>query len=127
MSTQARIENGIVMELLAADPFPPFHESIVWVPCSAVPEVAVGWTFDGTAFAAPVPPAIPLAQQIAPLQAQIDALDGGKQARSVRAMLISLGGGDATSLAKLQALEAAIVATGLRAQISALQAQLPTS
>ncbi len=67
-----------------------------------------------------------LQQQIAALQAQIDALDGGFQARQMRTMLIATGGGDPTSLAKLQALEASIVATGLRAQISTLQAQLNT-
>jgi len=53
------------------------------------------------------------------IQAQINALDGGLQARSVRAMLIAIGGGDPISLAKLQALEAQI--TPLRAQIAALQ------
>jgi hypothetical protein len=124
MATTARIENGVVMEILTADPFPPFHEALVWVDCSTVAGVVEGWTYDGTTFTAPIMPTLTITQQIAPLQAQIDAMDGGKQARQVRVMLIALGGGDATSLAKLQALEAAIEATGLRQQIKALQDQI---
>ena len=50
---KARIENGIVCEVLTADPFPPFHESLTWVDCG--PEVVQGWTWDGLRFAAPVP------------------------------------------------------------------------
>lgn len=30
MVTKARIENDIVVEVLTADPFPPFHPSLVW-------------------------------------------------------------------------------------------------
>jgi uncharacterized small protein (DUF1192 family) len=63
-----------------------------------------------------------LTAQIASLQAQIDALDGGAQSRSVRAMLLALGGGDPVSLARLQALEASIVP--LRTQVATLQTQL---
>ena len=122
MATMARIDNGIVAEILSADPFPPFHPSLVWVDCSTVAGVQEGWTYDGTNFAAPSGPSA--AQQIATLQAQIDALDGGFQARSVRSLLLGLGQGDATSLARLQALEAQIVP--LRAQIQALQAKAGT-
>ena len=50
---KARIEIGIVCEVLEADPFPPFHEDLVWVDCG--PEVVQGWTWDGLRFAAPVP------------------------------------------------------------------------
>ena len=63
-----------------------------------------------------------LTAQIATIQAQIYALDGGAQARSVRTGLIAVlpaGNGD---LARLQALESSIVP--LRAQIAPLQTQL---
>ena len=86
--------------------------------------VQQGWTYDGTIFAAPTPTPTPISQQIRELQQQIDLIDGGKQARWVRAMLINLGGGDPIALAKLQALESQIVATGIRPQIAALQAKL---
>jgi len=52
MATKARIDNGIVCEILTAEPFPPFHASLVWAECG--PEVQPGWTWDGTTFAAPV-------------------------------------------------------------------------
>lgn len=45
---KARVENGIVVETLAADPFPDFHPSLVWVECSN--EVTAGWLFDGNGF-----------------------------------------------------------------------------
>ena len=122
MPTKARIENNTVRELLTIDPFPPFHESLVWVDCDDT--VKEGWIYDGSVFSAPVQPIIPINQQIKELQQKIDAIDGGKQARWVRTMLISLGGGDPVALTKLQALESQIVATGIRPQIAALQAKL---
>ena len=116
----ARIENSLVCEILTADPFPPFAPALVWVDCSAVVGIAEGWTYDGKTFTAPVIPTPTAAQQIATIQAQIDDLDGGKQARQVRAMILAIGGGDPVSLAKLHDLEAQIVP--LRAQIAALSA-----
>lgn len=51
----ARIDSGIVAELVDTDAdiaslFPP---ELVWMPVT--PDVAQGWTFDGKTFAAPVP------------------------------------------------------------------------
>ena len=43
MSTMARIENGIVAEILTADPFPPFYESLIWVDCSTITGIQEGW------------------------------------------------------------------------------------
>jgi len=68
------------------------------------------------------PPTV--AQQIATLKAQIDAMDGGGVARALRGGLIALLPATDPNLPALQALEAAIVATGLRAQINVLQATL---
>lgn len=53
MPTKVRIENGSVVELLTADPFPDFHPSLEWV--EATPEVGVGWTYDGKSFVPPAP------------------------------------------------------------------------
>lgn len=63
-----------------------------------------------------------LTAQIASLQTQIDALDGGTQARSVRAGLLAVLPAGNADLARLQALETSIVP--LRAEIAPLQTQL---
>jgi len=83
-----------------------------WEPDLQVTEAQLEAAFPGRAAALA---AQAKATANAALQAQMDALDGGGQARSVRAMLLAIGGGDATSLAKLQALEAQIAP--LRAQL----------
>src|SRR3990167_7704275 len=53
---KARIENGVVREVLDRDPFPPFAPGLKWVECGA--EVEEGYEFDGRNFSAP-PPIIP--------------------------------------------------------------------
>lgn len=45
MTTKARIENNVVVEVLTADPFPPFHPSLVWI--NAPADCEVGWIVDG--------------------------------------------------------------------------------
>ena len=57
MATKARIENGIVCEVMDADPFPPFHAGLLWVDCG--PEVEQGWAWDGKTFAPPQDEPIP--------------------------------------------------------------------
>ncbi|MBB3213413.1 hypothetical protein FHW67_002705 [Herbaspirillum sp. Sphag1AN] len=47
----ARIQNGIVVEMLTADPFPPFNPALTWVECDST--VQVGDIYDGTNFSAP--------------------------------------------------------------------------
>ena len=62
----ARIQNGVVAELFTTDGdiADMFHPELVWIDCSSVDGIAVGWAYDGTAFMAPPPPAPPsLAQQ----------------------------------------------------------------
>lgn len=78
MATMARIENGIVAEVLTAVPFPPFHESLVWVDCSTVAGVGEGWTYNGGAFAAPEPPAPTEASCIASAQQLLDTTSQGR-------------------------------------------------
>jgi hypothetical protein len=51
MVTKARIQDGVVAEILTAEPFPPFHPSLVWVNCSV--DVQTGYQFDGASFTAP--------------------------------------------------------------------------
>lgn len=63
-----------------------------------------------------------LTAQISALQLRIDALDGGTQARSVRAGLLAVLPAGNADLARLQALETSIVP--LRAEIAPLQTQL---
>lgn len=60
MTRYARIESGVVAELLDtdADIASLFPLELVWV--SATPDVEQRWTFDGKTFAAPVPPAFDL-------------------------------------------------------------------
>jgi hypothetical protein len=82
MKTYARIENSTVMELFstAGDIATMFHPAIVWVECTSNPSVAVGWTYAGGVFAAPVIPPLSQAQMFATaetaLQAAMDALAG---------------------------------------------------
>lgn len=63
-----------------------------------------------------------LTAQIADIQGQIDALDGGAQARCVRLGLLAVLPAGNEELTRLQALEAQIVP--LRAEIAPLAAQL---
>jgi hypothetical protein len=56
MTTKARIEQGQVVELLTAEPFPEFHPSLVWVEAPA--DVQVGWSYVSGQFMPPKPPAL---------------------------------------------------------------------
>jgi enamine deaminase RidA (YjgF/YER057c/UK114 family) len=42
-------------EILTADPFPPFYESLIWVDCSTIVGIQEGWTYANSVFAAPIP------------------------------------------------------------------------
>jgi hypothetical protein len=77
MKTYARIQDGLVAELLHTDGdiTSMFNPALVWVDVSSHSEIAESWHFDGTNF---VPPAVPQpaapAPTIAGLQAQLAAL-----------------------------------------------------
>jgi hypothetical protein len=78
MKTYARIQDGLVAELLrtAGDITSMFNPALVWIDVSDRADVAEGWRFDGTAFSpppAPPPPAAPVTT-IVELQAQLAAL-----------------------------------------------------
>lgn len=51
---KARLENNVVVEILEATPFPPFHPSLVWVRCG--PEVKEGWEYVDNTFVDTTPP-----------------------------------------------------------------------
>jgi hypothetical protein len=59
MTTFARVDGGIVREIIVADALPPFTPEITAQFHAAPDGIAEGWTFDGTTFAAPAPPAPP--------------------------------------------------------------------
>lgn len=66
MNTYARIQAGAVFELFECDgPITGlFDPKLVWIDVTAVaPQPQQGWTYDGTAFAAPVIPSLTLAQE----------------------------------------------------------------
>lgn len=77
MKTYARIQDGLVAELLQTDDniVTMFHPALIWVDVSSEPEVSYGWVYNGKNFTAPpaFPPVEP-APTIAELQAQIAAL-----------------------------------------------------
>lgn len=75
MSIKARVEDGFVVEVLSANPFPPFHPSLVWVDCAAT--TLVGYLFDGLNFFAPNPPPTTIPTQVTPLQARKALLAAG--------------------------------------------------
>jgi hypothetical protein len=77
MKKYARIENGLVAELLMTegDIVAMFNPAIVWIDVSSQPGLAEGWSFDGANFAPPpTSPPAPPAPTIAELQAQIATL-----------------------------------------------------
>jgi len=84
MRTYARIQNGLVAELLSTDGdiTSMFNHALTWIDVSSQPSVVDGWVFDGEDFTPPaiLPPpesALTIAQlqtQIAALAAQVAAL-----------------------------------------------------
>ena len=77
MKTYARIQDGLVAELLqtSRDITAMFCPELIWIEISSHPEVTVGWHYDGTRFTAPPqPPQEPPLPTIAELQTQIASL-----------------------------------------------------
>ena len=63
----ALVVDGVVREIINADPAGRYHPSLDWVACET--EVLPGWTYSGTTFIAPAVVAPTLAQQAAILLA----------------------------------------------------------
>lgn len=86
MKTYARIQDGLVAELLKTDGniTSMFNPGLIWMDVTSQPGIAENWQFDGTNFAppsvpppaAPVPTIAELQAQIAVISAQLAALSG---------------------------------------------------
>jgi hypothetical protein len=86
MKTYARIQDGLVAELLQTDGdiTSLFNPALTWVDVSSQSDIAEGWHFDGTNFTPPPPPPPPapgptiaeLQTQLAALSAQLAELSG---------------------------------------------------
>jgi hypothetical protein len=69
MSLYTRIQDGVVAELFTPPPGSPpidqmFNADLTWIDATVVsPAPQVGWTYNGTAFAAPPPPPPPTLQE----------------------------------------------------------------
>ena len=66
MAKFVRISNGVVCELVFADELPPYTEEITaqFRDVTGNDNVAEGWTFDGTTFAAPIAPVLSKLEQL---------------------------------------------------------------
>jgi hypothetical protein len=115
MQNYAEILNGTVFALGTCEDghdltcAPPLQRVV----CSS--EVQPSWTYDGTTFAPPVTVPPTPAEINATLQAQMDRLDGGGQARQIREAFLATNPPQTQGLARLQALDAEL--TALRAQL----------
>jgi hypothetical protein len=77
MKVYARIQDGLVAELLTTDGeiTSLFHPALVWVDVSSRASIAAGWHFDGANFTPPpAPPPVAPAPSIAELQTQLAAI-----------------------------------------------------
>jgi hypothetical protein len=74
--TYARIDNGVVAELLKtdADVTKLYHPDLIWVDITGRNDIAEGWTYDGTNFQAPIRVTEPPTTDLAGLELQIRAL-----------------------------------------------------
>ncbi len=87
MKTYARIQDGLVAELLKTDGniASMFNAALVWVDVSSQPEVGERWQFDGTRFSPPAPPPpTATAPTIAELQAQLAEISAQLTALSTK-------------------------------------------
>lgn len=73
----ARIENGIVAEIIDVNPQGRFHPSLVWVECDEA--IQPGWLYDGEKFAPPVPvePEAYVPQQVTRAQGKAALITSG--------------------------------------------------
>lgn len=102
MTTKALIVDGRAREILTADPFPPFHEDLVWIEIpegAAVPKEGDVW--DGKTFAASVQT---FAQTIERLKALVQAhLDATARAYGYNEIASVVTYADEPSAPKFQA------------------------
>lgn len=75
MKKFARIENGVVMEILTAVSLPEFHPSLTWV--EAPDEVSEGWQYDDGVFTEPAQPDDVVPKSVTMRQARLALLQAG--------------------------------------------------
>ncbi|MBV8399019.1 MAG: hypothetical protein JOZ58_13320 [Acetobacteraceae bacterium] len=73
MRTYARIQSDTVAELFTTsqDISKLFHQNLLWVEVTNLPQVRVGWIYSGGQFEPPVQAAVPAANAVLQLQAQV--------------------------------------------------------
>jgi hypothetical protein len=87
MRTYARVQDGVVAELLktSSDVTQMFHPSLVWVDVSSNAAIREGWHFDGKEFSGPPQPSEPASgSTLADLQAQLVLLEAKFAALSAK-------------------------------------------
>lgn len=73
MRTYARIQSDMVAELLTTpgDISDLFHQHLLWVDVTALPEIQVGWRYNGDRFEPPAQADEPAPTSLAQLQRQL--------------------------------------------------------
>ena len=87
MKTYARIQDGVVVELLKTDSdiTKMFVPSLIWIDVSSNTSIREGWRYNGKSFSAPAAvPAPPATLTLADLQSQLTALSARVTALSAR-------------------------------------------
>ncbi|MEY4756847.1 MAG: hypothetical protein RJA34_1745 [Pseudomonadota bacterium] len=73
----AYVQSGFVVEAWSKDPFELFQPGYAALFVACPDEVQTGWTFDGTTWAEPVPPAPQVPQSVTMRQARLALLGAG--------------------------------------------------
>lgn len=92
MKTYARIQDGVVAELLTtdADIAEMFHPELTWLDVTTVAGIVEGWTLAGTTFSPPQPAAPQAAiPTLADLQARMAALSTELQTLALSGQAVS--------------------------------------
>jgi hypothetical protein len=92
MKTYARIDGGKVAELLETDGdiTTMFHPDLIWIDCTTVASISVGWIYSGGNFLVPDPPSAGQrgASRITAIDAELDLIDR-KTARAARDAILA--------------------------------------
>lgn len=113
MQVFARIHAGLVAELIEADDAAAlaerFHPDLVATMVPMDPGAGIGWRWDGTAFAAPLPPALPPPIRRISALAFRRRLSPARRAAVTLAASAAMEAGDATLQTWLDDLSAAVL------------------
>jgi hypothetical protein len=123
MQTYARIQGGTIAEIIStsADITTLYHPDLVWVNITNItPQPTLGWTYNGSGFAAPVPPVVS--------PQQLSAYASAKQAQVLAAVFsYTLADGSATLTTACDPVSISGINSLMQwASINALAATTPT-